>query len=190
MNAVVQEFGGAMTCDQLQMMIAGRQEEDGDEGGKMYKDEGVGLGGTVKGRGAGLDRTVKDAGAGRQEQGHGSEDIDTSNSYLLADPRLVEVHDYGTLVPSTGSARSSVQPLAVDNPPYSQHLRGDTSEGKGEGGVGGPRLRTRGAASRTRARGVGGGTRPRRSGQGLVRRPRRGTSGTSRRRARSTRTAR
>ena len=97
----------------------------------------------MKGGGAGLDGTVKDAGAGRQEQGHGSEDIDTSNSYLLADPRLVEVHDYGTLVPSTGSARSSVQPLAVDNPPYSQHLRGDTSEGKGEHGVGGPRLRTR-----------------------------------------------
>ena len=64
----------------------------------MNRDEGAGLGRKEKGRGAGLDRTEKDVGAGRQEQGHGSGDTDTSNSYLPADPRLVEVHDVGTVV--------------------------------------------------------------------------------------------
>ena len=81
----------------------------------------------VKGRGAGLGGTVKGAGTGR---GHGSKDIDTSYSYPLVDPRLVEAHDDGTLVQSTGADRSLVQPLdMMVNPPYSQHLKGDRIEG-------------------------------------------------------------
>ena len=39
--------------------------------------------------------------------------------YLLAHPRLAEAHDFSTVVPHTGSARSSPEPLTVDNPPYS-----------------------------------------------------------------------
>ena len=80
----------AMTGNKVKEMI-------GDGRGERYKDGGAGLGGMVKG-----------VGAGRQEQGHSSEDIDTSNAYLLANPRLVEVHDYGTRVASTSSARSTV----------------------------------------------------------------------------------
>ena len=67
------------------------------------------------------------AGAGR---GHGSKDIDTSYSYPLVDPRLVEAHNDCTLVQSTGADRSPVQPLDVMvNPPYSQHLTGDRIKG-------------------------------------------------------------
>ena len=106
---MVQEFGGAMTSDQMRTMIAGRQQEEGEEGAEMNTDEGAGLGRKEKGRGAGLDGTEKDVGAGRQEQGHGSQDTDTNNSYLPADPRLVEVHDVGTVVQSTGSDCSASQ---------------------------------------------------------------------------------
>ena len=116
----------AMTGNKVKEMI-------GDGRGEMYKDGGAGLGGKVKGVGAGLGGKVKGEGTGRQEQGPGSEDTNTGNSYLLADPRLVEAHDFGTVVQSTGSARSSSQTLAVDNPPCSQHLRGDTSQGMGVG---------------------------------------------------------
>ena len=63
----------------------------------------------------------KDGGAGQ------------GNYYLLADPRLVEAHDDGTIVQSTGAARSSPQTLALVNPPCSQRLRGDTSQGDGGG---------------------------------------------------------
>ena len=41
--------------------------------------------------------------------------------YLLAGPRLAEALNFSTVVPHTGSARSSPQPLTVDNPLYSQH---------------------------------------------------------------------
>ena len=37
MIAMVQEFGGAMTNDQLQAMIAGIQEEDGDGGARCTR---------------------------------------------------------------------------------------------------------------------------------------------------------
>ena len=60
--AKVQEYGGAMTSDQLREVIEGIQGEDGRV--KKYKDEGAGLGGMVKGGGAGLDVTVKGAGKG------------------------------------------------------------------------------------------------------------------------------
>ena len=111
-----------MTSDQKRTMIAGIREEEGEGGGEINTDKGVGR-----------SKTEKEAGEGRQQQGHGSEDTVTSNSYLPADPRLVEVHNYGTVVQSTGAERSSSQNLAVDNPPCSQHLRGGTSQGK-EGG--------------------------------------------------------
>ena len=68
---------------------------------------------------------MKGAGKGR---GHGSEDIDTSDSYSLVDPRLVETHDDGTLVQRTGSDRSLVQTLVMASPPYFQHLTGDRNE--------------------------------------------------------------
>ena len=55
------------------------------------------------------------------------------NYYLLADPRLVEALDDGTIVQSTGAACSSPQTLALVNPPCSQRLRGDTSQGNGGG---------------------------------------------------------
>ena len=152
----------AMTGNKVKEMI-------GDGRGERYKDGGAGLGGMVKGVGAGLGGMVNGVGAGRQEQGPGSEDINTGNSYLLADPRLVEAHDFGTVVPSTGSARSSSQTLAADNPPYSQHLRGDTDEGEG-------------AELHQRKKGQG-----RVSGQGQERWPMQGTSGTSIRRVMSTR---
>ena len=75
----------------------------------------------VKGGGAGLDGTVKGAGTGRD---HCSEDIDTSYSYPLVDPRLVEAHDDGAVVQSTGADRSPVQPLDIMvNPSYSQYLK-------------------------------------------------------------------
>ena len=122
--AKVQESGGEMTSDQLQKRIKGIWEEDGRD--EIHKDEGAGLGNMVKGGGAGLDVTVKGAGTGRD---HCSEDIDTSYSYPLVDPRLVEAHDDGTVVQSTGADRSPVQPLDVMvNPPYSQHLKGDRIE--------------------------------------------------------------
>ena len=63
---------------------------------------------------------MKGAGKGR---GHGSEDIDTSDSYSLVDPRLVETHYDGT-----GSDRSLVQTLVMASPPYFQHLTGDRNE--------------------------------------------------------------
>ena len=83
--AKVQECGSTMTSDQLLKVIKGNQGEDGRV--KKYKDEGAGLGGMMKGGGAGLDVTVKGVGTGRD---HYSEDIDTSHSYPLAVPRLVE----------------------------------------------------------------------------------------------------
>jgi hypothetical protein len=122
--AKAQECGGAMTSDQLLKVIKGNQGEDGRV--KKYKDEGAGLGGMVKGGGAGLDVTVKGAGMRRD---HCSEDIDTSYSYPLVNPRLVEAHDDGTVVQSTGADRSPVQPLDVMiNPAYSQHLKGDRNK--------------------------------------------------------------
>ena len=48
------------------------------------------------------------------------------NDYLLADPRLAEAHDSSTVVPCTGSTRSSPRHLTTDNLPYSQHLRAET----------------------------------------------------------------
>ena len=94
--AMVQECGGAMTSDQLLKVIEGNQGEDGRI--EKYKDKGAGLCGRVKGEVAGLDGTVKGAGTGRD---HCSEDIDTTYSYPLVDPRLVEAHDDGTVVQST-----------------------------------------------------------------------------------------
>ena len=65
-----------MMSDQLRKMI----KEIWGEDGRDKKDEGAGLSGKVEGGGPGLGGTVKGAGTGR---GHGSEDIDTSDSYPL-----------------------------------------------------------------------------------------------------------
>ena len=104
-----------MTSDQMRTRIAGTREEEGEGGRKINTDKG-----------GGRSETEKEA----EEEGHGNKDNVTSNSYLPADPRLVEVHDFGTVVQSTGSNRSASQTLAVDNNPCSQHLRNDTSQGK------------------------------------------------------------
>ena len=69
---------------------------------------------------------MKGVGKGRD---HCSEGIDTGYSYPLVDPRLVEAHNDGTVVQSTGVDRSPVQPLdMMDNPLYSQNLKGNRSE--------------------------------------------------------------
>ena len=80
--------------------------------------------------GAGLDVKFEDGGAGLDErykdesEGTGRQDGD---SYLLANPRLVEApdSDYHTSVPRTGVDRSAPKPLMVSNLPYSQHQRDD-----------------------------------------------------------------
>ena len=41
--------------------------------------------------------------------------------YLLADPRLAEAHDYGTVVPLTGADRSTPKPLTGSNLLHSLH---------------------------------------------------------------------
>ena len=59
-------------------------------------------------------------------RGQDTGDIDASYSYPLVDPRLEEAHDDGTVVQCTGADRSLVQSLDVmDNPLYSQHLKGN-----------------------------------------------------------------
>ena len=93
MIAKVQEYGGAMTSDQLQMVIEGIQGEDGRD--EMYKDEGAGLSGMVEGKGTGLGDAVKGEGVRR---GQDTGDIDASYSYPLVDPRLEESHDDSTVV--------------------------------------------------------------------------------------------
>ena len=50
--AKVQEYGSAMTSDQLQKVIEGIWGEDGRD--EKYKDEGAGLSGMVKSGGAEL----------------------------------------------------------------------------------------------------------------------------------------
>ena len=58
---------------------------------------------------------------------HCSEDIDTSYSYPLALPRLVEAPNYdsSTVVQCTGQDRSPTGPRTLVNPPYTQHRGGD-----------------------------------------------------------------
>ena len=51
------------------------------------------------------------------------------NDYLLADPRLAEAPDNGTVEPHTGADRSAPQALLDPNRPHSQNLSGE-----GEGG--------------------------------------------------------
>ena len=104
-----------MTSDQMRTGIAGTREEGGEGGKETNMDE--------KGGG---DKTAKE----KEEEDHGNKGIVTGSSYLPADPRLVEVHDCGTVVQSTGSNRSASQTLAVNNTPCSQHLRKDTSQGE------------------------------------------------------------
>ena len=66
----------------------------------------------------------------RQRQGQGSEVIDSDsegeggvqqgeNNYLLADPRLAEAHDSGTVEPLTGAARSAPKSIPDSNLPHS-----------------------------------------------------------------------
>ena len=121
MIARVQEVGDTMTSDQLRTIIAEIQEGGGEGRGDMYKDEGAGRQGESEAEGAGRGGAYE--GEGRQDRHY----------YLLAYPRLAEAHDFSTVVPHTGSARSSPKPLTVDNLPYSKHLRGDTYEGQGAG---------------------------------------------------------
>ena len=45
--------------------------------------------------------------------------------YLLAHPRLAEAHDFSTVVPLTGAARSTPKPLPISNLLHSQHLSND-----------------------------------------------------------------
>ena len=126
----VQERGGTMTSDQPRKMIKEIWGEDGRD--EKNEEEGAGLSGMVEGGGAGLAGMVKGAGTGRA---HVSEDINTSDSYPLVDPRLEEAYDNGTIVQSTGADRSLVQPLdMMVNPPYSQHLRGDRIKGDRKNG--------------------------------------------------------
>ena len=51
------------------------------------------------------------------------------NYYLLANPRLAEAHDSGTVEPLTGAACSAPKSLPGPNLPHSQNLSGE-----GEGG--------------------------------------------------------
>ena len=97
MIAGIKEGGSTMTNNQLQTMIAVIQEGGGEGRGDMYKDEGAGRQGENEAEGAGRGGTYEGEGAGRQGGYY----------YLLADPRLAEAHDFSTLVPLTGSARST-----------------------------------------------------------------------------------
>ena len=73
---------------------------------------------------------VKGVGTGRQEQDQGSEDTDTGNVYLLADPRLVEAPDNGTIVHPAGAEHSAPGTLQGPNPPHSQSMTGEGQGGR------------------------------------------------------------
>ena len=94
---------------------------------EMVQGEGAELGDMVQGAGAGLDETVQGVGAGLYET---SEDTarQGGSSYPLANPRLVEAHDDGTLVQPTGAACSAPGTLPGTKHPHSQNL---TDEGQG-----------------------------------------------------------
>ena len=96
-------------------------------------------------------------------EGEGRQD---GRYYLLADPSPVEAHNFSTVVPHTGSARSSPQPLTVDNLPYSQHLRGDTYEGAGHR----RRIKAEDVGHKVMYKGTGRGVMYKDGGTGLHRR--------------------
>ena len=50
--------------------------------------------------------------------------------YLLADPRLAEAHDSGTVEPLTGAAHSTPQTLPDSNLPHAQNLSGEVEGGR------------------------------------------------------------
>ena len=91
-----------------------------------------------------------------------------ANDYLLANPRLVEAHnfDVSTVVPCIGPARSSPRPFTVDNLPYSQHLRVDTYEGAGRC----QRMKAEDAGRDTKYEGAGRGVGYKDEGAGVRRR--------------------
>jgi hypothetical protein len=104
-----------------------------------FKAGGAGLDNTSEAEGAGLEGVMKGVAEGRQEQGQGSEGTDTEgegtgrwsgNSYLLADPRLVEAHEDGTVVHPTGAARSAPGTPPGPKHPYSQSLTGEGQGGR------------------------------------------------------------
>ena len=138
---IVFEGGGAGLDDVFKAGGAGLDDvfEAGGVGlDGVFEDEGAGLDDTFEDKGAGLDGVVKGVDAGRQEQGQVSDGTNTEgegaghrggNSYLQADPRLVEAHDDSTVVHPTGAARSAPGTLQGPKLLHSQSLTG-----KGQGG--------------------------------------------------------
>ena len=118
-----QKYGGAITSDQIRTAVMESQKDGGDRRDVMYKDEGAGRWGEDETEG-------EEQGGEHEGKGGGSQD---RHYYLPAEPRLVEAHDSSTVVPRTGSVRSTPKPITDDNLPYSQHLRADKFEDEGAG---------------------------------------------------------
>ena len=125
----IQEASDVMTSNQLQTVIARCLEDGGDMKDKRYKDKGGERWGENEAED--VERCGADKGEGNSE-GEGKRQQGV-NDYPLGNPRLVEAHNFNfsIVVLRTGSARSPLRPLTVDNLPYSQHPRGDAHEGVG-----------------------------------------------------------
>ena len=107
-----QKAGDMRTSNRQQMLIAKNHEDEN-------KAEGEERGGADKG-------DIEGEGAAQRNE----------NDYPLVEPRLVEAHDSdsSTVVRCTGQVCSPIGPLAVNNPPYTQHLSNDSvSKDKGAG---------------------------------------------------------
>ena len=108
MIARIQEAGDAMTSDLLRMVIAKSQEDGGDRKGERGERWG-------KNEAEGMERGGADKGDSKvvvhvllyhaHAKGAVQQDV---NDYLLANPRLVEAHDFdsSTVVQRTGPACS------------------------------------------------------------------------------------
>ena len=95
-----------MTDDKVQKMIA-RIQEVGDT--KTSDHLRTMITEIQEGGGEGRGDMYKYEGEGRQDRHY----------YLLADPRVIEAPDFSTVVPHTGSDRSTPKHLTVANIPYS-----------------------------------------------------------------------